>query len=170
MSREEHPDSILARLRRGEPALPAAERAEWEKFLENFERSLERPPLPVIDIGEILRDALADDQPPAPARTVVRRGRGAPEALYPREEIVRVLHAWRGRRGAPQRITPGSLERPGFTRKAVRRVIALDAVGAFELGPRGGLKLAGINGEFRPARKLVSLRALERALGLGSLD
>ena len=109
--------------------------------------------------------------PPAVSGPAVeRRGVGAPQGMYPREEIVRVLRAWRGRQDGPQRVSTRSLERPGFSHKAVRRVIRLDDEGAFRLGPRGGLRCAGINGEFRPAGERVSLRALERLLGLGSLD
>jgi hypothetical protein len=90
---------------------------------------------------------------------------GVPEKRYPRDEVVRVLLARRA--GS---VSQRELARPEFPRKAVRRVIRLDEHGAFRLGPRGGLSWAGSNGEFRPAGKEVSLRALERALGLGSLD
>lgn len=110
---------------------------------------------------------LAPNQP-APAVNKTHQA-GAPDRLYPRDEIVRVLRAWRGRYDTPQKVSARSLARPGFSRTAVRRVIRLDENGAFQLGPRGGLKWHGIDGEFRAARKLVSLRALEEALGLGSL-
>jgi hypothetical protein len=104
------------------------------------------------------------------ARTGRRKGTaGAPDAFYDRSEIKRVLLAWRRRETAPQQISRTSLARPGFSRTAVRRVIRLDENGAFRLGARGGLKLLGINGEFRAAPTRISLRALERSLGLEPL-
>jgi hypothetical protein len=114
-----------------------------------------------------LRDGGA---PAAPRRTRRKKGTaGAPEGKYERDEIKRVLLAWRSRTTAPQHITKSSLARPGFSRTAVRRVIRLDEHGAFHFGPRGGLELLGISGEFRAAPARVSLRALERALGLDPL-
>ena len=94
---------------------------------------------------------------------------GSPDALYPREEIARALRGWRNRNDSPQQVSQASLARAEFSRTAVRRVIRLDEHGAFDLGQRGGLRLHGTNGEFRAAPKKVSLRALERALGLPPL-
>jgi hypothetical protein len=98
-----------------------------------------------------------------------RKGVGAPEAFYDRDEIKRAVELWRGRDSLPQEISQTSIARPGFPRTAVRRALRLDEHGAFELGPRGGLRLLGIDGEFRAAAKKVSLRALERTLGLEPL-
>lgn len=94
---------------------------------------------------------------------------GAPDTFYKRDEVKRALVLWRGRETSPQQISQSSIARPGFPRTAVRRVIRLDEHGAFELGPRGGLRLLGINGEFRAAPEKISLRTLERALGLEPL-
>jgi hypothetical protein len=118
---------------------------------------------PTIRVGELLRGATS-------ARERETRSKaGAPEALYDRDEIARVLTLWRNRSTLPQAVSQSSLARGTFPRTAVRRVIRLDDNGAFQLGPRGGLRLLGINGEFRAAPKRVSLRALERALGLEPL-
>jgi hypothetical protein len=100
------------------------------------------------------------------ARSVRRGDPGSPDTLYDRGEIKRALELWRSRDDSPQKISQSSIARKTFPRTAVRRVIRLDEHGAFELGPSGGLRLRGIHGEFRAAPKTVSLRALERALGL----
>jgi hypothetical protein len=104
-----------------------------------------------------------------PPRIVSRRGRatrrgreGAPDRLYPSVEIARVLIALAD---DPEH-SQTSLASRALPRTAVRRVIRLDRHGAFSLGPRGGLRLLGTNGEFRAAGKEVPLRVLERVLGL----
>lgn len=108
--------------------------------------------------------------PPRPtSRRSRRRRRGRRDTFYAREEIARVLTLWRNRNTLPQQLTPSSLARKDFSRTAVTRVLNLDNHGAFQLGPRGGLRVYGNNGEFRAARKTESLRALERALGLEPL-
>jgi hypothetical protein len=107
--------------------------------------------------------------PQPPSRRSRRRRRGKPDTRYPREEIARVLKLRRDRNTLPQQLTPTALARKGFSRTAVTRVLNLDDHGAFQLGPRGGLRVLGNNGEFRAAGKTVSLRALERGLGLDRL-
>jgi hypothetical protein len=121
-------------------------------------------PLEVVVVGDE-RDARTSSR----KTRVTKRRAGTPETFYDRAEIRRVLVLWRGRASSPQQISQKSLARKGFSRMAVRRVIRLDEYGAFELGPRGGLRLHGIDGEFRAAPKKVSLRSLERALGLPSM-
>jgi len=103
-------------------------------------------------------------------KRAARRRVGTPDTLYDRDEIKRVVLLWRNRETSPQQISVTSLARRGFSRAAVRRVIRLDEHHAFSLGPRGGLSLHGIDGEFRAAPRKVSLRALERALGLEPLS
>jgi hypothetical protein len=110
--------------------------------------------------GRIAAERTGDTGRPPVERAVSHKA-GAPERRYPRGEIARVLLARRERR-----VSQEDLARAGFSRTAVRRVIRLDRHGGFRLGPRGGF---GSNGEFRPAGREVSLRALERALGLGPL-
>jgi hypothetical protein len=105
---------------------------------------------------------------PGPTRKR-RKRRGAPDTLYPREEITRVLKRCRDPSARPEQLTPTALAREEFSRVAVARVQRLDKAGAFRLGSRGGLRVYGNNGEFRAAGKTVSLRALERALGLEPL-
>jgi hypothetical protein len=107
--------------------------------------------------------------PQPPSRRSRRRRRGKPDTRYPREEIARVLKLRRDRNTLPEQLTPTALARKGFSRVAVRRVLNLDDHGAFQLGPRGGLRVYGNNGEFRAANRTESLRGLERALGLEQL-
>jgi hypothetical protein len=138
---------------------------DWWPRTRGFYEVFWKRALPVLGVGTTA---------PAAAVPPSKRGRrkgaaGAPDAFYDREEIKRVLRLWRDRSTAPQKISQTSLARPGFSRTAVRRVIRLDEHGAFELGSRGRLRLLGIHGEFRAAPKKVSLRALERALGLEPL-
>lgn len=100
------------------------------------------------------------------------RGRkaGAHDKLYPRDAVARVVRAWRGRYDGPQRVSIRSLARPEFSSNAVRRVKRLDEAGAFQLGPRGGLMCVGIDKQFRHSGPKISLRELERILGLEPLS
>jgi hypothetical protein len=136
----------------------------WWPYQGDFEKVWWKAALPVLGV---------DSAPPVsvekPGKRAAKGSAGAPDALYDREEIKRALCLWRDRATSPQQISQASIARPGFSRTAVRRVIRLDEHGAFERGPRGGLRLLGIRGEFRAAPKKVSLRALERALGLTPL-
>lgn len=161
------PDSILGRLRAGKrpPALGV-------NF--DFESLAKRDDLPEPVIGpiEVVVVESRDKPPakptpprrnpnPAPPRRV-----GAPEQDYPREQVARVLVALRNGQD-----TLGGLARTsGLSVKAVRRIKRLAEHGGLELGPRGGLRCARSHGEFGHARKFVSLRELERALGLGPLS
>lgn len=159
------------RQKREDEAMIAETRARWRDSLPGPSREFKLPelvPLPEIEPLGPVDVRVVGTEPPAD-RPRPPRGAGAPDRLYPREEIARVVRAWRARHSAPQQISPRSLARPGFSHKAVRRVIRLDDEGAFRLGPRGGLWCAGINGEFRHAHKQESLRALELALGLPPL-
>jgi hypothetical protein len=147
----------------------------WAGRTRDFWKAWWKLALPVLGVDSGLDEEAiraGDAAAPRPRRREKRAAKGtagSPDALYPREEIKRALLLWRSRSTSPQQVSQSSIARPGFSRVAVRRVIRLDEHGAFELGPRGGLRLLGINGEFRAVPKKVSLRALERALGLEPL-
>jgi hypothetical protein len=144
--------------------------------------ALARLALPRLDhVSRPLIEPLPDPEPIGPIEVVEvskrrdatkrrrKRSAGAKEKLYPRAEVRRVIVMWRDREHVPQQVSKSSLARRGFSRKAVQRVIRLDEGGAFRLGPRGGLQLIGMDGGFRSAPDMISLRKLERALGLDSL-
>ncbi len=89
---------------------------------------------------------------------------GHPAVDYSRGQIAVAVRRWRD--GGRKRNVSEISRRTQLSRPLIMRIGRLDDHGAFELGPRGGLRVLGRDGTFRAADASVSIRALEKALGL----
>jgi hypothetical protein len=102
---------------------------------------------------------------PAPrSRRPKEKTYGHPDTKYPTRTVADAVRRWR--EGGKNRNVSEISRRTGLSRQVLERIGQLDQAGAFELGPRGGLRLPGTDRKFRAAGALVSIRALERALAL----
>jgi hypothetical protein len=155
------------------PVSPHAAAEALQNTLRNIEdarRKAERARANQERLVEKLLDGESLPTDPPSRRTSSRprrRRRGEPGVdpkQYPTNTVINAIRHWR--KGGDNPNQSEISRRTGLSRTAVRRIGRLDDLGAFKLGPRGGLHLLGIDGRFRAARASVSLKALEAALDL----